>query len=125
MSSLPSATLPATAQRTWRVVADYWAAGADVAPDSFASGITPIIRHEAICAAVPAYACRPPGFVKIFTDPALFRNELDGLTMARNVNTTTPSIGVPDLLWAVEAERAVVTELVSAAPLDARLQRSY
>jgi hypothetical protein len=127
MSTLPSATRPSTAQRTWRVAADYWAApsGAALPPDSFASDVTPLIRHEAICAALPAYACRPPGFVKMFTDPTLFCNELDGLTLARDIASITPSIRVPDLLWAVEAERAVITELVSAEPIDARLQRAY
>jgi Choline/ethanolamine kinase len=116
-----------TAHRTWDVLADYWAlpTAPEAVPDAVAGEVSPVARHEAICATVPAYASRPPAFVKIFADYALFRNELEGLSIARQIETSTRPVRAPDFLWAVEAERAVLTELVQAELLDAWLQRTY
>jgi hypothetical protein len=112
---------------TWHVLADYWGLGPghETVPDTVTRDIGPVARHEAICATVPAYRSRPPAFVKIFDDPALFARELDGLSRARAITTGARRIKVPDLLWAVEAKHAVVTQLIQAEPLDACLQRCY
>jgi len=116
-----------TEHRTWDVIADYWAlpAGPEAVPAAVAAKVSPVARHEAICATVPAYASRPPAFLKIFADDGLFRNELEGLSIARQIETSTRPVRAPEFLWAVEAERAVLTELVHAERLDAWLQRTY
>jgi aminoglycoside phosphotransferase (APT) family kinase protein len=119
--------LVSTAHHTWDVLADYWAlpAGPEAVPAAVAGEVSPVARHEATCVTVPAYASRPPAFVKIFADDTLFRNELEGLSIARQIETSTRPVRAPQFLWAVEAERAVLTELVHGERLDAWLQRTY
>jgi hypothetical protein len=121
-------SLSASVSPAWPVLADYWALEPDhheTVPETVAREIRPVTRHEAICATVPAYRSRPPAFVKIFADPALFAREVDGLAVARAIAPSAGPIKAPDLLWALEAKHAVASELIQAEPLDAWLQRRY